>query len=166
MKAVGVFAVNDTRARLGSPALLTKLRSSPLVLQVACCYFLAGGFLFACARGFCARWRVFAYSFDLLRTWSRSSFSSHISSCSGAILLVAPFLWFLPSACLPAGEVRSKKEQGTSRSWLSLLKQKQGGPTFLCVELLLKQAAGLSAAAAASLFQASSWSPTHCFCLS
>ena len=40
------------------PALLTKLRSSSLVLQVACCYFLAGGFLFACARGFCARWRV------------------------------------------------------------------------------------------------------------
>ena len=53
MKAVGVFAVNDTRARLGSPALLTKLRSSSLVLQVACCCFLAGGFLSARARGFC-----------------------------------------------------------------------------------------------------------------
>ena len=98
MKAVGVFAVNDTRARLGSPALLTKLCSSPLVLQVACCYFLAGGFLFACARGFCARW-------GFLLILLSSSFSSHISTCSGAIPLVAPFLWFLPSVCLPTGDV-------------------------------------------------------------
>ena len=125
----GVFAVNDNRARLGSPALLTKLRSSPLVPQVACCYFPAGGFLCACARGFfCARWRVLLILLtppgppggvlvsprvcgaSLLRTWSRSSFSSRVSTCSGAIPLVAHFLWHYPSVCLPTGEVRSNND--------------------------------------------------------